>query len=115
MGAVMWRVDEIQLRIVDRGLVGADRPFQLVGGGLLGVHLLLRHRAGIIQQTLEALVIQSRIFELRLVAEQTGLGLIERHLERPRIDDGQQVPLIDVLAFFEIDLRQLSIHPALYA
>ena len=109
------RVDKIQLRVVDRCLVGADGPFQLIGGGLLGVHLLLRHRSGIIQQTLEALVVQSRIFELRLVAEQTGLRLIESHLERPRIDDGQQVSLIDVLAFFEIDLRQLSVHPALYA
>ena len=96
-------------------LVGADGPFQLVGGGLLRVHLLLRHRSRIIQQTLEALVVQLRVLQLGLIAEQVGLRLIERHLERPGIDDRQQVSLIDVLAFFEIDLRQLSIHPALYA
>ncbi len=108
------RVDEIQLRIVDGCLVGADSPFQLVCRSLLGVHLLLRHRSGIVQQTFEALVVQSRIFKLRLIARQAGPGLVESHLERPRIDDRQQVALIYVLPFFEIDLRQLSVHPAFY-
>src|SRR4029077_16511049 len=52
------RVEQIQLRVVDCCLVGAGRSFQLVGGGLLGIYLLLRHRTRLIQQTLEALVIQ---------------------------------------------------------
>ncbi len=51
IGAVMWRVHQVQFRVVDRGLVGADRAFQLVHGGLLRIHLLLRHCARIIQQS----------------------------------------------------------------
>ncbi len=109
------RVDQIQLRIVDCCLVGADRSVQLVGGGLLGIYLLLRHRSGFIQQTLEALVIQSRVFKLGLVAEKVGLRLIECHLEWPGIDDRQQLSRVHVLTFFEIDLRQLPVHPALHA
>ena len=51
-------VDKIQLGVIDRRLIGADRSFQLVDRGLLRIHLLLRHRAGILQQPLVALVVQ---------------------------------------------------------
>ena len=38
------------------------------------------------------------------------LRLIESHLEGPGIDNRQQISFVDVLAFLEIDLRQLSVH-----
>ena len=109
------RVDQVQLRIVDLRLIRSHRSFQLIRRRLLGVHLLPRHCSRLVKQALEALVIQLRVFQLGLVAEKICLRLVESHLEGPGIDDRQQVSLVDVLAFLEIDLRQLSVHPALHA
>ena len=51
-------INEIQLGIVDRGLVVADGSFELVDRGLLRIHLLLGHGARTLQQSLETLVVQ---------------------------------------------------------
>ena len=63
------RVHQVQLRIVDRCLVGPNRSLQLIRGGPLRIHLLARHCSRIIQQTLEALIIQARVLQLGLVTE----------------------------------------------
>ena len=80
-------VGEIQLGVVDLGLIRANRSLQLIRGGLLSIHLLLRNRTGFIQQTLEARVVELSVLQLRLVAKQRRLRLIECDLERSRVDD----------------------------
>ena len=47
--------------------------------------------------------------ELGLVLRLLGLGLVERGLEQARVDLGQHVALLDVLAFGEQHLLQLAV------
>src|SRR4029079_17858302 len=49
---------------------------------------------------------------LRLVLRTPRLGLVERGPERPGIDEGQDVPRLDYLAFGEIHALQLAANRA---
>ena len=68
-------VVDLQFGIVNRGLIGTHRPFELVRGRFLRIHLLLRYGARLFQQTLESLIIQLCVPKLRLIAIQSRLRL----------------------------------------
>ena len=51
-------ISKIQFGAINRRLVVAHRSLELVGRGPLGIHLLLRHGAGILQKTLVASEVQ---------------------------------------------------------
>ena len=53
------------------------------------------------------------MLEQRRVAGHLPLGLGQLHLERPRIDLGQQVAALDGLALAEMDLHELAVDPGL--
>ena len=56
-----------------------------------------------------ALQVEIGVGEIGLVLRLLGLGLIERRLERPRIDLDQRVAFLDELAFLEGDLVDLAV------
>jgi hypothetical protein len=99
---------EIGLRRVDHRLVGSDRGFELVGLALLLVDDLLRRDVRL-HQGLGAREVLARGDELRLVLCLFGLGVIERRLIEARIDQGQHVALLDLLALGEQDFLQLTV------
>ncbi len=75
-------------------------------GGALGIGLLPGREFAELGVALQVEIGVGQIgFVLRLL----GLGLIERRLEGPRIDLGQQVALFDELAFLEGDLVDLAV------
>ena len=58
-----------------------------------------------------ALQIEIGVGEIGLVLRLLGLGLVERRLERPRIDLDQRIAFLDELAFLEVDLVDLAVDP----
>ena len=82
------------LAVIDLGLLLIDV--------LLGLEALERQR-------LEAGEVLLERDELGLVLRLLGLGLIERRLEQPRVDLGQNVAFLDVLAFLEQHVLQLAV------
>ncbi len=56
-----------------------------------------------------------RVLQLSLVTKQSCLSLIQRNLEGPGIDHRQQVAFVNVLTFFEINLRELTVYATLHA
>jgi len=92
----------IGLRLVDheRGFILTDqrdlRVVLLAGDGVLGDQLLV------------AFQVDLRILQQRLVLLLLADRLLERHVVRPRIDHGQEVALLDHLAFLELDLDELA-------
>ena len=109
---VAWRGDggvfELGLRGLDHGVVGCDRGLELIDLGLLLIDDLLR---GDVRkhQGLRACEVLLGRGELGLVLRLLGLGLIERGLEQARIDLGQHVALLHMLAFREQHLLQLAV------
>ncbi len=101
-------VGELQLRVVDRRLVGLDRALVLADERLLRVDLLLRDRV-LGKQRAIALEIDLRVLEQRLVLRHLPLRLPELDLERPRVDLGQQVAGLHDLALLERDLHELPV------
>src|SRR5205807_8241247 len=61
----------------------------------------------------EALEIEPGVGEQRLVTRLVGLGLAQLRLERPRVDQREQIALLDVLALAERDLLDLAVDPHL--
>ena len=92
-------VIELGLRVLDRRRVGRDLRRELRDGGALRVGLLPGREFA---ELGEALQIEVGVGEIGLVLDLLGLGLIERGLERPRIDLDQRVALLDDLAFLEM-------------
>ncbi len=88
------------------GVVGGDLRGQLRDGGALRVGLL---PGGEFAELGEALQVEVGVGEIGFVLGLLGLGLVERGLERPRIDLDQRVALLDELAFLEGDLVDLAI------
>src|SRR5262249_14245935 len=89
-------------------LDGAD---ELADLRLVVVDLLLGDEV-LLAQTLVAIVVAARGVELRLIARERTLRLVELDLPRPRIDLGEWVALVDLLALGEqhlveppVDLR----------
>ena len=105
------RIAEIEARRVDRRGIGLDRCLDLADQRLLGVIGLL----GLIaagQELREALEIRLRADELRLVLLLGRNGLVERGLERARIDLEQRIVLLHHLTFGEEDLHDLPVDAA---
>ena len=94
------RIGELQLRAVDRALVRLHRALVLAHQRLLRVDLLLRDRV-LREQRPVALEVDLRVLEQRLVLGHLADGLRQLHLERPRIDLGEQVAGLDDLPFAE--------------
>ena len=69
-----------------------DGAFKLAHRRRLGIELLLGDHLRL-PQRLVARQVHLGVVELRLVARQLSLRLLQLHLERPRIDLGQQVAL----------------------
>ena len=90
IGAVTRAYDELQLRVVDRALVGLHRALVLAHQRLLRVDLLLRDRI-LREQRAIALEVDLRVVEQRLVLGELAAGLRELHLERTRIDLGEEI------------------------
>ena len=98
---------EIELRGLHLRLVGDDRRLVLGDQRLLVRHLLLGDRILLAQRQI-AVEIALRLGEQRLVLGQLALRLRERGLVGSRIDLGEEVALLDDLAFVEPQLLQLA-------
>ena len=104
-------VGELQLRAVDLALVDLHRAFVLAHERRLRVDLLLRDRV-LLEQRAVALEVELRVLEQRVVARQLSLGLRELHLERARIDLGEQLAFLDDLALLEQHPHELPVDAA---
>jgi len=56
-------ISDLELGVVNGGLVRPNRAFELNRRRLLRVHLLLRHGTGYLQQIFEALIVELRVTE----------------------------------------------------
>jgi hypothetical protein len=79
---------------------------------LLRVELLPGNRI-LLDQHAVAREIELRVLQQGLVARQLSLGLLELHLERARIDLGQEIAGADKLPFLESQTHQLPVDAAL--
>jgi len=101
-------VVEVGLRGLDHRLVGVDHGAELIDLALLLVDDLLRGDVRF-DQRVGALEVLARRDELRDVLRLFRLGLVERGLEQARVDLGQHVAFLDLLAFGEQHLLQLAV------
>jgi len=92
-------------------LIGLQRRFVLADQRLLRVELLTGNRVLLDQQAV-AREIELRVLEQGLVARQLPVGLLELHLERARIDLGQEIAGADKLPFLESQTHQLPRSPS---
>ena len=99
-------VVELGLRIENGCRVGLDLRRQLRDGGALGIGLLPGCEFA---ELGKALQIEIGVGETGFVLGFLGLGLIERRLERPRINLDQRIALLDELTFLEGDPVDLAI------
>ena len=104
------RVVELRLRGVDRGRVGGDRGGELQHHGVLRVELLLGGEV-LLGERGEAREIELGVGEIGLVLRFLRGGLLERRLKRSGVDLGQEIALLDHLAFVEADLHDLAVDP----
>ena len=93
-------VAEVQARRVLVGAVDDQRALELLDQRRLGVDVLARDRV-LAEQRLVALQLDPRAVELRLVALARADRLLQRDLERARIDRDEQLALLDDLPFAE--------------
>jgi len=100
-------ITQVELRGLHLGLVGNHRAFELLGQGGLRVQVLARNRI-LVPQGLVALERHARCIELRLVARQLPLGLLQCLLKRARIDLGQLLALLDHLPLGEQHIAQYA-------
>jgi len=97
-------VVHVHLRGVQVALIELHGAFVLIDGGLLGGELLLRDRVFLVG-VLIAREIDARILERSLIARELALRLNQCRLVGPRVDDCQEIVLLDDLSFLEMDLR----------
>ena len=95
-------VVELELRLVDRGLVDLDGAGELADLRLVLLDLLRGHQL-LRLEALVALEVQLVRLELGLVAREGALGGEELHAKRARIDLRDDVTLLDELALGEED------------
>ena len=98
---------QVDLGGLDRGGIGFHRALILRDQRDLRVERLARHRV-LRGQPLVAREIDLRALQQRLVARQIALGLRQRRLIGPRVDLGDQIAFLDLVAFLEIDLDQIA-------
>ena len=92
---------DLRLVVIDRALVLFDGP-HLVLIGLPGDRLLVGERS-------VALEVHLRLFERRFVAGELRPVLFQGHFVRPRIDQRQQLSLLDQLPLLEPDAHQITV------
>ena len=93
-------VGEVDLGRLHHGAIGFDRALVLRHQRGLGVELLTRH--GVLRgKALVARKIDLRAFQQRFVARELTALLRQRRLIGPRIDLGEQIALLDLVAFLE--------------
>ena len=102
------RIVELRPRGVDCRRVGGDRRGELQHHGVLRVELLLGGEV-LLGERGEASEIELRIGEIGLVLRFLGDGLLERGLKRSGVDLGQEIALLDHLAFVKADLHDLAV------
>ncbi len=110
MGAVTLRIRQLQLGVIDVGLI-------LLDGGL---HIAPPERSAypiagwgwhpVCTSSCVALQIDLGVGQQSLIVRERGLRHIELHLVRTRIDLGQHLALFHQIAFVEADLHQLAVH-----
>ncbi len=92
---------------IDLRLVGNDVRLVLGDEVDLGVELLARDRVGL-REVLIALEIDLRGFEQRLVARERALRIGERQFVGTRVDFGEEIALLDDLAFLVGDVDEIA-------
>ncbi len=102
------RVDELQLRVVDVGGVLLGGRFVLRDQRDLRVELLLRHGVGL-DQLAVAIDVHLGVAEQRLVVRERGFREFELNLIRSRVDLGEHLAFLDVVAFLEVHLHELAV------
>ena len=95
-----------RLGIVDRRLIALHLSFELRHQRLLGVGLLFRSGVGGGEPVI-AVDVEARVGERRLVLRLLGDRLIVLRLIDARIDLGEHIAALDVLAFLEMHLDDL--------
>src|SRR5438270_533661 len=85
----------------------AKRAFVLAHERSLGIDLLLGDRI-LLEERVVALEVEPRVLEERAVARELSLGLLELHLERSRIDLGEERAFLHQLAFLEQHAHELA-------
>ena len=106
-------INQLQFLVVNLRLIRANRAFELSNSRFLRVQLLLRNHA-LFDQLIVAIIVDSRIDELGLVAGQLPFHLLQCNLEGARVDLGKEVAFLYKLALREIDLLERSIDSALH-
>ena len=107
------RISKLQPRVVDLTDIHADRAFVLAHERSLRVDLLLGDRV-LLEKRVVALEVEAGVLDERPVACQLPLGLLQLHLEGPRIDLGEELALLHELAFFEEHAHQLAVDTRLH-
>ena len=101
-------IGQVQLLGVDLGLIGLHDRRLLLHRRRLGVEGLARDRV-LCDERLVALQIDLGVFQRGLILRQLRLGLSQRDLVGPRVDLGEEIALVDHLAFLEGDLDELPV------
>ena len=99
---------ELRLRRLDRRLVGIDAGLGDIDLGLLRVDVLLRFVA-LDRQGLKARQVFLHVDELRLILALFRYRLIQRRFQRGRIDLGQDIAFMNLLALTEVDRDELAV------
>src|ERR1700686_170819 len=107
------RIHDLELRTVDRALIGLDRTFKLTNLRPLGIQLLFGDNPLFVEQ-LVAFVVDLHVAELCLILGELPFGLLELDLIGTRVDIKEVVTLMHELPFLEIDLSDLSVYTAVY-
>jgi len=104
-------VNQVQLGIVDLGIVSAYQPFLLSHHRLLRVVLLLCDYSLFIEIGI-ALQIALSVFEICLVFVSGRLCLSKLDLIRPWVNQRKFITFSNVLTFPKMNLHQLPVNPA---
>src|SRR5208337_3416383 len=100
-------IRDVELGVVDLSLIDLDRTLILMDELHLAVHDLLRDRI-FLGKRLVTHEIGLRLLQQRLILDLLALRLLERELVWTRIDDREQIALLDRLSFLERDLGDLA-------
>src|SRR5919109_3356387 len=101
-------VNELQFGVFDLSLISFYGALVLAHECLLRIQLLLGDGVLLVKR-LVALQIELRVFEQRLVARHLTLCFGELHLERARVDFGEQISSFNDLAFLEAHAHELTL------
>ena len=101
---------EVELGLGDGRLVGLDGGDGSLRRRARVLELLLR-RELLLGELAVAHEVEIGAHNLRLVALEIGLGLVEIGLEGPRVDDEEEIALLDQLPVLEMNLGEIAAHP----